>query len=56
MHKMGEVPNKEWKRYWWTEVLEIREQHPKDEVAKLWLDSLVIVEGEEKSGWELGEV
>jgi hypothetical protein len=31
-------------------ILKIREQHPKDEVAKLWLDSLVIVEGEEKSG------
>jgi hypothetical protein len=32
-----------------SEVLEIREQHPKDEVAKLWLDSLVVMEGEEKS-------
>jgi hypothetical protein len=42
--------------YWLTEALEIREEHHKDEVAKLWLDSLVVVEGEEKSMWELGKV
>jgi hypothetical protein len=38
-----------------TEALEIREQHHKDEVAKLWLDSLVVVEKDKGQGENLAK-